>query len=65
MMNVASYARGHNMNPERKDWNPPELLNKTRKDLQQLYQDRTFNPTDVDDMGQTLFHVCIRSHVYK
>jgi hypothetical protein len=65
MMNVAFYARGHSMNPERKDWDPSELLNKTRKDLQQLDQNRVFNPTDVDDIEQTLFHVCIRSHIYK
>lgn len=65
--NVASTAAKFWMDvesPERKNWKPVELLTKTKKVLQELYRDRMFNPTDVDDRGQTLFHVCIRSYIY-
>jgi hypothetical protein len=65
MINAAFRNHGHWMTPERKDWNPLELFNKIREDLQQLYQDRMFNPTNVDDKGCTLFHVCIRSYICK
>lgn len=63
MMNAVSWGSGHRLNPERNGRNLSELLDKTREDLQQLYQDRKFNPTDVDDMGRTLFHVCIKGYI--
>jgi len=37
----------------------PELIINTMKQLQQLYQDRKFNPTDVEEDGATLFHARI------